>query len=122
MSAMAVGQRLVELCKERRVLDAINELYAEDVVSVEAAAPPDGQREAKGIDAVRGGGRWWMIDNHEVHSASVRGPDPHAGRFCVVFDFDVTNKPSGQRMQMEEVARYTVSDGKITREEFFHSM
>ena len=30
------------------------------------------------------------------------------------------NKPSGQRMQMEEAAFYTIRNGKIVREEFFY--
>jgi ketosteroid isomerase-like protein len=34
----------------------------------------------------------------------------------------VTNKPSGNRMQMDEAGLYTVSNGKIVREEFFYNM
>jgi ketosteroid isomerase-like protein len=29
-------------------------------------------------------------------------------------------KPSGQRMQMNEMGLFTVKDGKIVREEFFY--
>jgi hypothetical protein len=29
---------------------------------------------------------------------------------------------AGKKMRMEEVALYTVSDGKVTREEFFYDM
>lgn len=123
MSANAVGERLVALCAEGKNMDAISELYADDVTSVEATAPPEGgDRESKGIDAIRGKNEWWM-ENHEVHDAAVRGPFPHGeDRFCALFEFDVTFKPSGQRFKMEEVALYTVEDGKITREEFFYSM
>lgn len=122
MSALEIGQRLVDLCRERRHLDAINELYADGVVSIEAAAPPEGEREATGIDAVRGKNQWW-VENHEVHDASVGGPFPHGDdRFCVHFKFEVTNKPSGERINMEEVGLYTIADGKITREEFFYTM
>ena len=39
------------------------------------------------------------------------------------FAFDVTNKTSGQRMQMSEVALYTVNRaGKIKQEEFLYLM
>jgi ketosteroid isomerase-like protein len=34
----------------------------------------------------------------------------------------VTFKPTGQRMQMTEMALYTVKDGKIAQEEFFYNM
>ena len=60
--------------------------------------------------------------NHEIHGASVRGPFPHGDRFCVLFEYDVTFKPEGKRFKMEEVAHYTVHDGKVVREEFFYAM
>jgi predicted ester cyclase len=34
----------------------------------------------------------------------------------------VTNRSSGQRMQLSEMALYTVKDGKIVREQFFYHM
>jgi ketosteroid isomerase-like protein len=68
---------------------------------------------------VKGKGEWWLA-NHEIHSASVTGPWPHGDRFVVGFQYDVTNKPSGKRMKMDEVGVYTVRNGKIVREEFFY--
>ncbi len=122
MNAKEIGERLVSLCKEGRNMDAINELYADDVVSVEAAAPSGEDRTSHGIEAVRGKNKWWA-DNHEVHGTSVRGPFPHGDdRFCALFEFDVTFKPEDKRFKMEEVAHYTVSDGKVVREEFFYAM
>jgi len=38
----------------------------------------------------------------------------------VRFAYDVTNKPSGRRYQMDEAGVFTVENGKITREEFFY--
>jgi len=123
MTAKTVGERLVELVRQRKNMEAIDELYSKDVESVEAAAPPEGgERVSKGIDAVRGKNQWWA-ENHEVHGSEAKGLFPHGeGRFCVGYTYDVTFKPAGQRMQMEEVALYTVADGKIVKEEFFYSM
>ena len=45
---------------------------------------------------------------------------PNDNRFAVRFAFDVTNKPSGKRMKMDEIGLFTVEKGKITREEFFY--
>jgi len=50
----------------------------------------------------------------------VAGPWPHDDRFIVGFRFDVTMKANGHRFTMEEMALYTVKDGKIVREEFFY--
>ena len=36
------------------------------------------------------------------------------------FSYDVTNKPSGRRRQMEEAGLFTVEGGTIVREEFFY--
>ena len=120
--AKTIGEKLVALCKEGKNDVAIMELYAEDTLSVEAAAAPGMEREAKGRDAILAKGKWW-IENHEVHSAGVEGPFPHGDeRFAVTFDYDVTFKPESKRQRLHEVAVYTVDAGKIVREEFFYNM
>jgi ketosteroid isomerase-like protein len=121
MSTIEIGQKLAELCRQGRNLDALNTLFADELVSVEAGAPPGMEREANGLPAVKAKATWWM-ENHEIHSATVTGPWPHDNKFILGFQYDVTNKPSGQRMKMDEVALYYVSNGKIVREEFFYSM
>ncbi len=114
-----VGNKYVSLCRAGRNEEALKTLYADDAVSVEAMAMPEMPPEAHGLAAIKAKGEWWT-NNHEVHSASVWGPWPHGDRFIVGFRFDVTNKPSGKRMQMEEAALFTLRDGKIVREEFFY--
>ena len=120
MSAQEIGNKLVAFCKEGKNLESINTLYADNVVSVEAGTPPEGERVAKGIDAVRAKNQWWS-ENHEIHSAGVEGPYPHGDdKFAVRFNYDITHKPSGQRMQMDEVAVFSVENDKVVREEFFY--
>lgn len=123
MTLKEIGEKLVDFVKQRENLQAIYELYGKDIESIEAAAPPQGgERIAKGVDAVKAKNEWWA-ENHEVHAASVRGPFPNGeDRFCVIYTYDATHKPSGRRLAMEEVALYTVDDGKIVKEEFFYSM
>lgn len=123
MNAKEIGQQLVALCKEGKSLEVINTFYSENIVSVEAAPPQQGgEQVTKGIEGVRGKNQWWG-ENHEVHSSEVVGPYPHGeDRFAVRFAFDVTNKPSGMRFQMDEVAVFTVEDGKIVKEEFYYDM
>ncbi len=122
MSAKEIGQQIVNLCREGKNLEAIDTLYAENVVSVEAAPGPDGNPVAEGIQAVRGKNQWWS-ENHEIHSASVEGPWPHGDdRFAVRFSYDITNKPMNRRMKMDEIGVFHVADGKVVREEFFYQM
>ena len=119
MTTVEIANKLVELCKQGKHEEAKG-LYAEEAVSVEAFAPPGMDRESNGLAAIRAKGAWW-VENHEIHSAIVAGPWPFDDRFIVGFKFDVTNKPSGRRMMMEEMALYSVQNGKIVREEFFYN-
>ena len=120
MTTVEIANKLVELCKEGKNEEA-KTLYAEDAVSVEAVAPPGMDPVSRGLPAIRAKGQWWSA-NHEIHSAVVAGPWPLEDRFIVGFKFEVTNKPSGKRMTMEEMALYTVQGGKIVKEEFFYPM
>ena len=120
--AIAVGKQLVELCNQGKFQEAQSALYANNIVSVEAMAGDDMPREIQGIDAVTQKSEWWEA-NHEVHNCSVEGPFPNGDRFCAVFNLDVTPKvgpAAGNRIQMREVAMYTVQNSKVVREEFFY--
>ena len=121
MTSLEIGKQLVELCRSGKNHEAMEKLYSPDIVSVEAAAPPGGSAEAKGLPAVLAKGKWWS-ENHEVHKAEVEGPYPHGDRFAVTFKYDVTRKTDNKRFPMHEVALYTVNDDKIVREEFFYPM
>jgi hypothetical protein len=88
---LAVGKKLVEMCKEGKHMECIDALYSPNIVSVEAGAPPGGSAKSEGIAAIKGKGEWWTA-NHEVHSAKVEGPYPNGDRFVVRFTYDVTAK------------------------------
>ncbi|MAE62502.1 MAG: ketosteroid isomerase [Planctomycetaceae bacterium] len=121
-TSTTIGRQLADLCREGRNLEAIETLYSDDIVSVEACPMPSFDQRMAGKAAVTGKNQWW-VENHEVHDGDVAGPFPHGDdRFCLLFNYDVTNKPSGQRMQLTEVGLFTIVDGKITKEEFFYQM
>jgi hypothetical protein len=120
MTPFEVAKKYVELCKDHQNHVALETLFSPDALSVEAAAMPGMPAEVRGLKALAEKGQQWMA-NHEVHGAKVEGPWPHGNRFIVRFSYDVTNKPSGRRFQMEEAALFTIENGKITREEFFYS-
>ena len=117
---LEVGKKLVALCKEGKNLEAIDNLYADEIESFEAMAMPDGSTESKGKKAVRDKNVWWF-EHMKVHSTQSEGPYPNGNRFAVRFKYDATDKDSGKRETMEEVGLYTVKNGKIVREEFFAS-
>lgn len=122
MNANDIGKKLVQLCKEGKNDESINTLYAQNVVSVEAGAPPGMDRVSNGLDAVRAKSKWWN-ENHDIHKAETFGPYPHGDdRFAVRFVYDITHKPSGKRLTMDEVAVFTVANDKVVKEEFFYAM
>lgn len=97
--------------------------YAEDCVSVEAACMPGSDSaEAVGLDAIRAKHAWWESEMEFV-SGTIEGPHLHGDdRFALIYKSVIREKASGNEIPMEEVAVYTVKDGKISREEFFYTM
>jgi len=112
-----LATKLAEYCRKSEWRKALDDLYANDIVSVEAHAMENMPAEMRGIDQVRGKTDWWE-KNMEVHSANVTGPFVARDTFVVGFDIDVTEKASGKRMQLSEVGIYKVKDGKVAHEEF----
>ena len=121
---MAVGKKLVELCRQGKIPEVLDTLYSPKIVSIEAMSGPDMPARMEGIDAIKGKNDWWL-NNHEVHKTEIDGPWPHGDRFIVRFKFGVTSKAgpmAGKRMTLDEAGLYTVKDGRITQEEFFYDM
>lgn len=121
MSVQDVAVKLVEMCRKGQFHEAITALYSADIASVEPMAMGGMPAETQGIQGVLGKGKWW-VDNHEIHSMVTDGPFIHGDKFAVMFTMDVTNKPTGKRHKGTEIGVYTVSNGKVVREEFFYGV
>lgn len=123
MSAMEIGKQLVELSNAHKGVEAVETLYAADIVSLEGQGTEEMPARMEGVDAIKGKNAWWY-ENHEIHSAVATGPfcGHRDDQFAVKYDIDVTFKPSGERSQMSEVALYTVANGKVVQEEFLYLM
>jgi hypothetical protein len=116
------AERLVAHCRNGTEMQGLEELYDPAAVSVEAMPMPGtGSAEVSGVEGIKGKHQWWNA-NFTVNEQKVEGPFPHGDdRFAVIFEMDITNKESGERNRMREVAVYTVDGGgKIVREEFFY--
>lgn len=119
MDLSEIADALVAGCRTGKAADNLEALYAPDAVSVEATDMGNG-RETKGIEGIKGKHAWWE-ENFEMHAVEISDPMLHPpNRFAVIFAIDATNKATGERSEMKEVALYTVADGKIVREEFFY--
>lgn len=120
MSITEIAKGLVDLCQQGKYMEAVNKYYSDKIVSVESASSPGMPAEMKGIEAIRGKTKHFT-ETTEVHSQEVNGPYVGESQFAVEFKIDMTQKPSGKRMKMDEMALYTVEGGKIIHEHFFYN-
>lgn len=120
MTLLSIANELVAGCREDRTMENLDKLYAPDAVSVEAKDEGQG-REVQGLDAIKGKHAWWDA-TFDFISGDISEPMLHGDdRFAVIFEISVKHKESGEVSDMKEVAVYHVTDGKISREEFFYN-
>ena len=91
MNTEGVAKKVVELCRKQAWNEAIDLLYADDIVSVEARTMDGSSPETRRIQGVREKVEWWT-DNMEVNGAKAGEPFVAHDRFVVRFDLDVTDK------------------------------
>ena len=117
---LELGQRFVDAMRERHGIAHVDEIYADNAESVEAVVPPGRDvRITRGREAIKAKREDW-IAMHELNKLEADGPyihPPH--RFGVRFVAEVTQKETGEKMTLREIAIYSVEDGKISREEFY---
>jgi len=118
-----IADKLVAHCNADTNDEGLDTLYADTAVSIEASPNPEtGSAITNGLDAIRKKHEWWN-ENFEVHSHHADGPYLHGSdRFAVIFEFETTQKQTGERWKMKKVGIYTVAGGKIVKEEFYYTM
>lgn len=116
-----IADQLIENCRTGNEKQGLSDLYDPGAISIEAIVGPGASsRETVGVEAIQGKHEWWA-NTFEVHASDVEGPFFHGDdRFAVIFSFEATNRETSERTAMKEVAIYTVSNGKIIREEFYY--
>lgn len=118
-SAKEVGVLLAAYCRERRFVEAVEALYAEDAVSVEALDYEGAGRETVGrVAIVEKNVRW--LEANDLHGIEVTAVYASPERVALQFVFDRTRKEGGVREPFGEIGVYTVENGSIVREEFLY--
>lgn len=116
MTTKQVAEQLVNFCRQGQFAEAVQELYGENIVSIE----PDGApvKESIGLEAVIAKGKHFNDMVETFHSNEVSDPIVADKFFSCTMKMDVTFK-GAPRTSMEEICVYKVEDGKIVKEEFF---
>jgi hypothetical protein len=118
MTTQDIANRLNELFKENKWMEAQQELFSEDAESIEPENSP-GMKSAKGLDAISKKGEDFNNMVEEMHGGYVSEPIVAGNYIAVAMGIDCTYKGMG-RQKMDEIALYEVKDGKIVKEQFFY--
>ncbi len=118
MTIQAVAARFHELAQQEKWFEIQDELFADDVRSIEPATA-NGLPNVQGKAAVRKKGEAIVSQVEAVHSASTTAPVIGGAFFAVGRMLDMTVRGVG-RTQMNEVMMYEVKEGKIVLEQFFY--
>ena len=73
MRTEQVAKKVVELVRKQAWYEALDTLYDDNIVSVEAFSMGGGSPETRGKEGVRGKIDWW-VNAMEVHSFTANGP------------------------------------------------
>jgi hypothetical protein len=118
LTTAQVANRLVELCRQGKVLEAQQELFADDVACIEPNVPGAMQTTNGKAAAIEKGEQFaGMIE--AVHGAQITDPIVVGNWFTIGWTMDVTMKGQG-RSNMEEILVYKVKDGQIVSEQYFY--
>ncbi len=113
MITKTISERLIELCKEGKFLEAQYELYDENIVSIETdgtkttTAAKMHEKEKKFLEKVE-----------KFRSIEFSQPLIAGNYFTLILKMEVDLKNVGYKM-MEEICVYKVKGDKIIFEQFF---
>lgn len=113
-----VAARFSELAKQEHWFKIQDDLFAENVQSIEPANSPY-LKNAAGKKAVRKKGEEWVKRIEAVHRSFTSETIVAGKNFAVAREVDITVKGLG-RIQLNEIIRYEVEHGKIITEQFFY--
>lgn len=113
-----VAARFNELAQQEKWFQIQDELFADDVRSIEPSHSP-WFKNAEGKTAIRKKGEDWIKRIEAVHSTHTTEPVVGGHHFAVGREADITVQGLG-RIQINQVMLYEVKDGKIISEQFFY--
>ncbi|RTL57632.1 MAG: nuclear transport factor 2 family protein [Sphingobacteriales bacterium] len=118
MTTQEVANRMYELFKENKWMEVQQELFADDVVSIEPEHA-QGLKTVSGKDGLRQKAEQFNAMVEEVHGGWSSEPLVGGNYISFAMGMDITMKGAG-RTKMEEICLYEVKDGKVVKEQFFY--
>jgi hypothetical protein len=118
MTTQEVATRFHELSQHEKWFEIQDELFSENVKSVEPGHSSY-FANAEGKVSVRKKGEDFVARVEAVHSAATTAPLVRGNHFTVGRELEITVKPHG-RIRISEIMLYEVKDGQIILEQFFY--
>ena len=118
LTTREVAARFSELAKQEKWFEIQDELFADNVKSID---PPDSPyfTYAEGKTAVRKKGEDWVKRIEAAHKTYTSEPIVAGNHFAVAREVDITVQGLG-RIQINEIMLYEVKEGEIVSEQFFY--
>lgn len=118
MTTTEIATRLVDMCRNGKIEEAKEELFAEDIISVELT---EGllPKEAKGMDAIRKKAELFISMVENIYGSSISDPLIAGNYFSVAWETDIQMKGES-RKRTSELCVYETHNGKIVSEQFFY--
>ena len=118
LTTQQVAERFNELAQEEKWFEIQDELFADNVTSID---PPNSPyfKYAEGKANVRRKGEDFVSRVTEAHKRYTTTPIVSGDHFAVGREVDITVQGFG-RIQINEIMLYEVKDGQVISEQFFY--
>ncbi|MBA4851046.1 SnoaL-like domain-containing protein [Emticicia sp. BO119] len=118
MTTIEVAARFNALAQQEKWFEIQDELFAENVKSIE---PPDSPylKDAEGKALVREKGENWVKRITAAYKLATTEPVIAGNHFAIGREFDIEVSELG-RVHINEIILYEVKEGKIVLEQFFY--
>ena len=119
LSTEQIAARFNELAQTEKWFEIQDELFSDNVKSIEPANSPWFKNE-EGKAPVRRKGEDWVKRIEAIHKLHTSAPIVAGSHFAVAREMDITVNGIG-RIQVNERMPNEVNDGEIVSEQFFYS-
>lgn len=110
-----IADRLVNLCREQKFVEAYKELFSEDAESIDPIYANQGP--SKGLINLIEREKQFLAKT-QIHTLTISDPIVTGNHFAIKLSMDFTHEVRG-RVYLEELCVYHVKGGKIASQQFF---
>jgi limonene-1,2-epoxide hydrolase len=119
MTPQEIATRMHEMLNKIQFGEAQKELFSDDVASIEPPHSQTGLPTVRGKAAAMAKGASFRSMVKEWHHVFANEPMVYGPYIFIEMGIDVTLEGAG-RINLKEMCKYEVKDGKIISEEYFH--